>query len=350
MTNTAMLLLWISLGLSIVFFLAIVGTWIYSYYMKRTTEKTNEALEQMLGTVFALEGYEQNIVISRKLLGYVRNSWLRRELLMKKLVEFADRLPEEKQRRVGRIVEETEIHAYLARLLSSSSPFNHALACRYIGDFRVSSLREEMLKLKDSRSNDVLYNMLLALAKLGDVEGLSAILSANSSHINLSFRAVVEVVTAFKGSKVKLIEQTIDHCDDYMRGILIKAAADEGHPSLTPVYVKYSSSDNKNLRIACIRAIAETKDSENESHLIGMLEDSEWEVRAAAAKGLEQIGTDKSIPSLGEAVKDKEWWVRQNAASSLVALPGGRKYAESIIKGEDRFASEAIVGVLEMSS
>lgn len=347
--DSAWLLLWISLGLTVVFFIAIVCTWLYSYTNQIIVNKSVRALEDKLS--FLLEQDEEKRMLRiQGLRDYVKSSSMRKELLIKILAQYDEELYNNNYDRIIHILEQTEVLSFLMKLLTSNDSNKQALACRYIGDLRIASMKESMYKLNNSSHNDVIYNQLLALAKIGDLEGLSTNLSANSGNINLSFRAVVEVINSFEGSKEQLIKETIELSDDYMKGILIKASADNDCKGLIDSFVKYSTSDNKNLRIACVRAISDLKDAENEQYVIDMLDDKDWEVRAAAAKSLEKLGTDKSFEALGKTVNDSEWWVRQNAASTLIAIPGGREYADVIINGEDKYARDAISGALQMSS
>jgi len=188
------------------------------------------------------------------------------------------------------------------------------------------------------------------LQDFGDINGLIFILTNKSENINISYRAVIEIISAFKGSKEDLIKRTLELSDDYIKGILIKAAADYKFEGLRKYYLKYLKSDDKNLKIACIRALCGLGDSVYEDYIIDMLDDKAWEVRAAAAKSLEKIGTNNCFTALGKTIGDSEWWVRYNVASTLILLPGGKEYASKIINGDDQYAREAVVSVLEMIS
>lgn len=347
--ENALLLLWISLGLTVAFFIAIVCTWLYSYMSLLMVKNTNIAFEGIFAILLTPDGEKQRFGI-KKLQRYVKKSRARKELLIKFIIQQGDTFMVNNHARIMYVVEKTEIDSFLMKLLASKSAYKQSLACLYIGELKVYSMQESMYTCMTSQNNDVIYNFLLALAKLGDLKGLSNSLRTQSSNINLSFRAIIEVITVFSGSKEDLIKETIELSDDYMKGVLIKAAADNECRGLTEHYVSCLYSDNKNLRIACIRAISELKDPVNEHYVSAMLEDKEWEVRAAAAKGLEKIGTMRSFEVLRKVVHDKEWWVRQNAASALISIPGGREYANQIINGDDQYASDAIVGVLEMAT
>ena len=120
--------------------------------------------------------------------------------------------------------------------------------------------------------------------------------------------------------------------------------------SLRDYYIKYLKSEDKNLRIACIRALCDLKNSNNEEYIINMLYDKQWEVRAAAAKSLQTIGTSSSFVALAKTAGDSEWWVRHNAACTLILLNGGKEYATNIINSKDKYAKEAVENAIEMIS
>src|SRR5690606_4989585 len=51
-----------------------------------------------------------------------------------------------------------------------------------------------------------------------------------------------------------------------------------------------------------------------------LMADKDWEVRAAVAKSLGSLHAAGSIPLLRNALKDANWWVRNNSAESLAKL------------------------------
>ncbi|OAH52827.1 MULTISPECIES: HEAT repeat domain-containing protein [Bacillaceae] len=351
MTSQAYTLLWISGSLISSFFIAIVVTWSYGYISMLIYQKINKTLEGMLSSFFHTEMEEQQQVI-QKLNQYVRHSSLRRELLINCIIQKGEAFIEDHHKQLMNLYEATGIKTFLIKRLSSKRDYTKALACRQLGDLRVHSTEPYICNLISSKNNNVTYNVLLALAKLGDLNNLAQILISNSNNIHFSFRAVIEVIAEFKGpkeSKEALFKETIESSDDYMKGILIKAATDGQYEGLDDYYVKYLSSNNMNLKIACLRALSELNNSDYEQFVIGMLESEAWEVRAAAAKGLGKFGTSHSFEPLVKMTSDKEWWVRHNAANALISIPGGKEYAQHIINGEDRYAREAVIAGMEMS-
>lgn len=348
MTNQAYILLWISGSLIFIFFIAIVVTWLYGHISMLVFQKIDKALEGLLSSYLHASGRNQQQAI-QKINQYTKRSRLKKLRLISHIIKQGEAYIEKHHEQLMGLYEATEIKKFLIKRLSSRKDYIKALTCRQLGDLRLNSTESYIVNLIDSKNNNVIYNVLLALAKLGDLNNLTRILVSNSSNISISFRAVIEVVEEFKGSKEDLFKGTIDSCDDYLKGILIKAAADGQYEGLSSYYIKYLSSNNMNLKIACLRALSELQNSTYEQHMIKMLEDEEWEVRAAAAKGLEKVGTSHSLEPLVKITSDSEWWVRHNAASTLVAISGGAEYARQIMDGEDQYARDAIAAAMEMT-
>lgn len=341
MTNEAYILLWISSGLIISFFIAIVCTWIYGHNNMMVFSKIDNILEKLLSSyLHAGEKERESIIYQIK--KYIKRSSVKKERMISHIIQYGDEFILQYHEPLLHLCEETGIKTFLFKQLRSKQDDNKALACRQLGDLRIYAAGPHISKLINSKNNNVVYNVLLALTKLGDLNNLAHILVTNSRNITISSRAVIEIVEEFKGAKEDLFKQAIDLSDDHLRGILIKAAAMGQYEGLSHYYVKYLNSEDVNVRIACLRALSELKNPKFEQLLIGMLEAKEWEVRAAAAKGLQHVGTSSCFGPLVKMASDKEWWVRRNAASTLVSIPGGKEYAMKMLSGKDQFALDAI--------
>ena len=70
--------------------------------------------------------------------------------------------------------------------------------------------------------------------------------------------------------------------------------------------------------------------------------DKNWVVRISAIKGLSYFQTNEAIEVVKTATKDKEWWVRQVAASALINMSVKIKDIDEIMKGYDRYAADAV--------
>ncbi|WP_162805786.1 HEAT repeat domain-containing protein [Sporosarcina sp. PTS2304] len=349
MTNEAFILLAVSVTLIVTFIVAIFITWLYSIISQAKYKKINNFLDARLVCYFESEDHHKHRVI-REINKYIGDSTLKKKQLIERVLQYGEQFIDNHPKQLMGLYEETGITDYLVKSLSAKRYYNKAIACRKIGDLRIYSTEADLYKLHTIPNNEVLYNVLLALAKLGDAERLIKILVVDSNKINLSFRSIIEVIEQFNGSeeaKESLIKQAIEESDEYVKAILIKAAASGNYESLAETYIKYLESHTVGLRIACIRALSGLRNPDYEYDIINMLHDKEWEVRAAAAKGLGDFGTYRSYEPLANATRDGEWWVRNNAAHALVSLPGGKYYAQQLVGDEDRYSREAIAAVME---
>ncbi|MGO4693971.1 HEAT repeat domain-containing protein [Paenibacillus sp. 2TAB26] len=349
MTKEALYLLLISSALFSFFFISIIVIWFFRYFSESATSQLKKQLEEVFTSYFYTENKNKRTIV-QKLNKIVGKSARKKELFINIVINHDAAFIHTHHDQLMNIYELTGTKAFLLKRLQSNSVHIQSLACRHLGELQLRDTTASILTLISSKNNDVIYNMMLALAKLGDLEGLVHVLTYDSQNMNLSHRAIIEIISAFDGSKEELFRQTIDRSDDYMKGILIKAVADYSFEGLSEHYIKYLNSEEKNLRIASIRALSELNNPDYEASMLTKLDDHDWEVRAAAAKGLEKIGTKNSLADLGKTTGDSVWWVRHHAASALVLIPGGIAYASRIIDGDDKFARDAVISVIEMTS
>lgn len=337
-----------SVAAVIICLLAIILLWFYQYLDKMKAGEEESRIRRLLTDLIELTDLEREDTII-ELGKYIKKKSRRMQLLINLSIQYVENCGPEIHSLFLELYEKSGVTQYLIQKLSVKNKYIVSMACRYLGDLRIKGSESHLRSLMGDTNDDVIYNILLSLAKLGDEEGITIILTQHSNRLNLSYRAIVEILSRYSGSKKDLIKKIIDSCDNYIKGIIIKAAANYKFEDMVEYYVKYIRSEDKNLRIACIRALSELGDKLNESYLSDTLFDKAWEVRAAAAKGLEKIGTSKSFSALEKAASDNEWWVRHNAASTLVLIPGGRKYADKILNGPDAYARDAIKYAVEVS-
>lgn len=100
----------------------------------------------------------------------------------------------------------------------------------------------------------------------------------------------------------------------------------------------YFFHDFPEMRIASIRALERLSDSDAKQIIGNGLDDEDWRVRAVAAKSAYICG-DAQLSALKNSLKDKNYYVRMNAAFSLakLGLPGVEALTEAT-RTDDRFA------------
>jgi hypothetical protein len=341
------LILGVSFILVCILYLSIVVLWVYQSRKETVTGSFKNKITQMLTNAMQLTGRKGEKAFN-SLASFVSSKPIRIETFIKLVLEYDEGYVIGRHEFFMRLYERSGVINYIIKGLSSNNKFIISTCCRYVGDLHITGMEARLLSLIEYTDDDIIYNILLSFSRLGYGEGIKIILTEHEGKLNLSNRAIVEILAAYSGSKEELLKEIIDLCNIYIKSIIIKAAVNYRFNGMKEYYLRYLKSDDKNLRIACIRALGGLQSSSNENYLATMLFDKEWEVRAAAAKELELIGTPRSFSALEKAASDSQWWVRNNAANTLVRIPGGRQYAAKIISGADEYARDAINRALEV--
>jgi adsorption protein B len=107
-------------------------------------------------------------------------------------------------------------------------------------------------------------------------------------------------------------------------------------------------SENEDHRVDAIHAIDRDSGSLLYPNLIKMIKDPSWRIRAEVCRTLSFLCYSQALPYLKKAATDSDWTVRSNAVRAIGKLGDlGEHALLRTVKGEDRFAREAALAVLE---
>ena len=168
MTKSELYLFVISVGLLLFFFVLIVYTWFYKFFTDLTTARVKKRLEEIVISLFNKENKEANAI--KELNSFVKTSAVRKEALINIIIDYGDDFIKSNNDLLIIFYEVTGIKEFLIKRLTSKNIYIKSLACRQLGALRLKNTEEYILKLSSCKNNDVRYNVLLALAKLGDVK------------------------------------------------------------------------------------------------------------------------------------------------------------------------------------
>ena len=107
------------------------------------------------------------------------------------------------------------------------------------------------------------------------------------------------------------------------------------------------------LQIACLRYLGKYPENRFFSILRKLAKEGEtttpWEITAVCASELASYPCDETISLLIQMLYSKNWYVRNNAASSLKKLRPTLKELQEILDGNDRFAKEILQYYFDLS-
>jgi HEAT repeat protein len=114
--------------------------------------------------------------------------------------------------------------------------------------------------------------------------------------------------------------------------------------------VAFSNHPAVEMRISAARAIRRYMHPDAEAVLREMISDSDWRVRAQAARGLGAVGASQAVSALSFALADRSWWVRFRSALALAQLgETGRRALRIARERPDRFAADMAAMVSGLS-
>ncbi|EKQ58296.1 MULTISPECIES: HEAT repeat domain-containing protein [unclassified Clostridium] len=296
-----------------------------------------------------IEGKDLELFATKNLKILCKNKE-KREIIEERLIHYFEEYKGEFLPKLIELCEYTKIVKYEIQNLKDKNSFKKALAAKRLGEFREWKSAGALLNELRTRNSDVQYNILLALAKIGDEDYFIKAFETIDSAVILSERSLIEIVDSFEGNKHKINKYMINQDNSFIAGVFIKSAGNHKDISLSKDISQYLFNENKELRIASIKAIGSIGDETYLEDIIKLLEDNEWEVRAIAARALGNFTDSRILTPLTKALSDNEWYVRYNAATSILDHKDGINVISGVLRGEDKFAKDIIISAIENSS
>jgi len=233
--------------------------------------------------------------------------------------------------------------------IRNKKPEISALGCRRAGLYKYREAIEDMINALEIISSENQFEILLALARMGEANALQRAFIKIKDSILVNERAVIQILASFpKGeAKLKLFRNMINCGTDYITALFLKALGIDMAAPLTDDIIAALHKGNKDVRAAAVRSLAVLGKNAPAYELIKAMEDHEWEVRSLAAKALEVIIKPNASLALYKALFDQQWWVRQNAAQSLTNHPGYESLFILAAESGDEYTKDSIFFILE---
>ena len=272
------------------------------------------------------------------------------QVLEELLLESIENEKAETKIRARTIADELGLPPRSLALIRSKLDGNIAIGCRKAGLYKYENAVPDIVKALEIFSSTTQLEVLMALSRIGNSEVLAEAFDKINQFILVNERAINEIVSVFTGDRHELYKLMLHNKSDYLVRIFLKAIDRETANSLIGDITNIYKSGDKETRLACIVAIGKSENSGKIPMLVRALRDTEWEIRAMAAKTLGVLTGPLAITALAKAARDREWWVRQNAVTSILSYPGREEILSSIIRTGDKYAYDSIVYTLEKAN
>ena len=130
----------------------------------------------------------------------------------------------------------------------------------------------------------------------------------------------------------------------------IHAAAELGDDECMARVAELSTHPHPEVRVAVARVLRSSAGDSAHVKLLTLLRDSDWRVRAQAARGLSGVSDARTVEELGRALTDQNWWVRFRAGLALATTgPAGHQALTHALSQSDRYARDMAMLVIGLS-
>ncbi|MDQ6738317.1 MAG: HEAT repeat domain-containing protein [Gemmatimonadota bacterium] len=130
----------------------------------------------------------------------------------------------------------------------------------------------------------------------------------------------------------------------------IHAAAELHDEGCMTRVAELSTHPHPEVRVAVARVLRSSTGSSAHVKLLSLLRDSDWRVRAQAARGLSGVSDARTVEELGRALTDSNWWVRFRAGLALAATgTAGHQALTVALAQSDRYARDMAMLVIGLS-
>lgn len=342
--------------LIISFLILLSAEYLWLYVLSKKNEEENMQKRQINSKIHAMmESFLYSPTeTSRKtemksLFEYIGNDPVKKDEAIVQLIQLLHRtedLPAEKRNSLMILRQQLDPVPFYTERLEKGNNYEKSYAVRKLADFNATEKIDRIRPLLNSRKSDVVYNAAMALSELGDLDSVIFFAKKCENNRNYSHRVLLELFQRYRADRAELVKRVYAECNNYIKATAIKAYTTDCIEDLSGLYMEGITGQDANLKIACVRALAQFGNPEYEQQMNVALNDKNWIVRLAAVAGLEKIGTQTALNSLVAATQDEEWWVRSAAARAIVNMDFQLHYVEQVLSGYDKYAADAVKNAL----
>lgn len=223
-----------------------------------------------------------------------------------------------------------------------------------IGEFRINNKEINRIVL-DNLNSDSIYvraNSLKALSKIGDVKSFSdAIRIISLRGLYFNEKIIIDAIDSFEGDIEELNNILIDEIKNFtedITNVVINHFENTRYVGCRDFLLNMLKSKDTppNTIMRVMRYFHFVHYYKAESELIKLLESSNWQVRAVAAKAISRYDLENYCDKLSKLVSDSNYNVRYNAAMTLINSNSNQVIIDRIINGEDKYARDIVIYAL----
>lgn len=311
-------------------------------FMKIRNNRREKQTEQILRKFQDYFTYLQAHLDSEESLRPPAARLRKRELLAieGKLVELMERVKENQVRKLAQLCDQLGLVEYNRKRLNSRFHWRRIDAAYKLGAMRAGDTVPELLSLLDRRKFDSsLFIVARSIAKCArDRNDLREMTQRLIRYRQNFHQLVADLLKESSVDYLPLLAEFLDGKDSDLVKIALIGISEHAQPTIADKLHDLAGSAEKELRIKAVKALIRNANGLSMNAIAQFMHHSDWEIRAAVAKALGQIGSADYIEVLKKGLTDKHWWVRYNSATSLTMLdePGFIALCEAAAESNDQ--------------
>lgn len=219
----------------------------------------------------------------------------------------------------------------------------------YIYEMKMEQLVTYMIQCTTKDSVYLRENALSALYMTGNPNYIKeAFYQMNYLNIKHHHKLITDGLMKFRGDTEKLADMLMQELGNYGENYKVACINYFGYKKIDCTEYLYkvltSKIEYKEVKIACIRYFSHVLYEPVVDTLYELIKDdnNNWEYSAVAATTLKKYPNRETTSALKDAIRSHNWYVRNNAAASLIELTKKDKIKELITSVDDKYAKEAL--------
>ena len=248
-------------------------------------------------------------------------------------------------------------YKYLKRSDMERSFFAHAISLYppNVGN-DYPPILEILIRYMDNSSISCRENVLRALYAIGNVYAIeNALQFINNRNLYHHSKLLADGLTTFRGNKDELMKCLWKHMDDWNNSLMVSVVnfISLNSSEYTSIFLPYLTNEKVylELRIEMLRYYRKYYYEPVREILYSFLNSNvNINLSIVSAAVLASYPSQKAVEVLKNALYHSNWYVRYNAAESLLKMNISKDEVKDILHGNDQYAKEILTYMMEQEA
>lgn len=210
----------------------------------------------------------------------------------------------------------------------------------HIETFKMEALKEDILRLLNRKrlSKEEKIRGLRILTQFDPNSMFDLVTERHSDLSHLEYRSILSRI---EGSGFDQFLLGYHSCGQELKFALLDLAGITKELKYVHFLESVYSVSSGEERVRSLKALAAIGHVRTLESFLPLFESVNWEERMLMARLAGKLKADKTLPTLIQLLQDKSWWVRSQAAQSIMMFPAGKNLLQDVVaSSEDAFARD----------